>query len=178
MKQVKSGDVNAYSVLVKRYEVSVRAFLIVRLSEPHEAEDLAQETFILAYNKITDFEEDRSFGAWLRGIAFNLYKNHIRKHKPIAVGSDTELDDLIKNEIDQHYNQSNESASLDALRHCLKKLNTKMQTLMTDHYVEGFSMSEMTEKYQVKHSAMTMQMFRIRKRLKDCIDSSIEGFKS
>jgi RNA polymerase sigma-70 factor (ECF subfamily) len=176
--QVRNGDVGAYSVLVKRYESVVRAFLIVRLSEPHEADDLAQETFLLAYNKLSHFEEGRSFGAWLRGIALNLFKNHIRKHKPVAVGSVKELDALIEDEVEQQYSESNESASLVALRYCVTKLNSKMQKLMTEHYVEGFSLTEMTLKYQMKHSTMTMQMFRIRKRLKDCIDSSIKDFKS
>ncbi|WP_111979470.1 RNA polymerase sigma factor [Algibacillus agarilyticus] len=173
--KVRQGDVQAYALLVKRYEPSVRACLRVRLANTHEAEDLAQEAFILAYNKLDEFDETRPLGAWIRGIAINLLKNHTRKLRPVAIGSDAELELLINQNLEQHDDDHNESLSIEALKSCLTKLDDKMHTLMLEHYTQGFSVAELTRKYKIRHSAMTMRMHRIRQKLKDCIELTLRA---
>lgn len=174
--RVRDGEINAYSQLVERYESSVRTTLRVRLHDTSEAEDLAQETFILAYNKLGEFDESRPFGAWLRGIAINLLKNHIRKLKPVNIGSDTELELMINQHIDSHYTGDNEVASVNALQDCMSKLTDKVKQLILEHYGEGYSIAEMTRKHGVRHSAMTMRMFRIRQKLRECIESHLKEY--
>ncbi|WAJ72200.1 RNA polymerase sigma factor [Catenovulum adriaticum] len=176
INRVRNGEINAYSHLVKRYECSVRAALRVRLHDTSEAEDLAQESFILAYNKLNEFDESRPFGAWVRGIAINLLKNHIRKLKPVTIGSDTELELMINQHIDTHYTADNEVASVNALQDCMSKLTDKVKQLILEHYGEGFSIAEMTRKHGVRHSAMTMRMFRIRQKLRECIENNLKEY--
>ncbi len=95
IERAKSGDVGAFSELVRRYQVNVRACLAVRLSSRVESEDLAQEAFVIAFRKLADFDSSRAFGPWVRTIALNLLKNHWRKHRPDAVGGAIELEQLI-----------------------------------------------------------------------------------
>ena len=83
--RAQTGDLDAFSDLVKRYQGNVRACLLVRLHSKHEAEDLAQEAFITAFRKLDEFDEDKSFGPWIRTIAFNLLRNYWRKHKAIVI---------------------------------------------------------------------------------------------
>lgn len=170
-----SGNHLAFAELVKRYESSVRACLRVRLTNIYEAEDLAQETFILAFNKLTQFESGTSFGAWLRGIAINLLRNYQRKHKNLAVGGNAELDDLINAQIDQDFHSDVESTYLDFLRLCLQKLNVDMRTLLMEHFSLGYSLAELCKKYDVGHSTMTMRMFRLRQKLKECIEDKVSA---
>lgn len=169
----KAGEMQAYSVLVQRYESSVRACLRVRLNTPHEAEDLAQETFILAYDKLNDFHSDSSFGAWLRGIAINLLRNYQRKHKALSVGGAAELELLINQQIEQDFSDEDESILLSHLKICLKKLDDKMRTLLTEHYTLGYSLTELCRKYSDKHSTMTMRMYRIKQKLKSCVETRL-----
>jgi RNA polymerase sigma-70 factor (ECF subfamily) len=171
--QVLAGQTQVYGLLVQRYESSVRATLRVRLPNAHEAEDLSQETFLLAYEKLGDFELDSSFGAWLRGIGINLLRNHLRKSKAIAVGGNAELEQLVNDHIEQHFSESNEAPQLEGLRDCLTKLNDKMRVLLTEHYGLGKSLSELCKTYNDKHSAMTMRLFRVRQKLKACVEKSM-----
>ncbi|MCM2679766.1 RNA polymerase sigma factor [Echinimonas agarilytica] len=173
IEQVKRGDIHAYSILVRRYEPSVRACLRVRLETAHEAEDLAQEAFILAYKKLEDFQSDCSFGAWLRGIAINLLRNYRRKHKLIAVGGHAELETLVNEHIDERFNEDNESAHLSNLKSCFNRLDQKMRLLLNEHYNLGFSVTELCTKYDERHSTMTMRLYRLRQKLKSCIDSKM-----
>lgn len=175
IKLAVSGNHSAFAELVKRYESPIRSCLRVRLSNIHEAEDLAQETFILAFNKLSQFDIGTSFGAWLRGIAINLLRNYQRKHKALAVGGNAELDDLINAQIEQDFNPDIETTHLDLLRLCLAKLNTDMRTLLMEHFSSGYSLTELCKKYQIAHSTMTMRMFRLRQKLKECVENKMSA---
>lgn len=175
IEMTRDGQRYAYSILVQRYEGSVRACLRVRLNNIHEAEDLAQETFILAYDKLEQFRADASFGAWLRGIAINLLRNHQRKHATIAVGGNNELEMIINQQIEQDYQHDNESELITHLKHCLNKLDDKMRTLLTEHFTLGFSIAELCKKYGDRHSTMTMRMYRLRQKLKACVENKAKG---
>lgn len=170
VKLVQAGSDKAFSELVKRYESSVRACLRVRLSNIHEAEDLAQEAFIISHEKLEQFDGTSSFGAWLRGIAINLLRNHQRKKKALAVGGHAELDELINARIEQNFTEQNESERVSQLKICLAKLDDKMRTLLTEHFTLGFSLTELCKKYGAGHSTMTMRMYRLRQKLKQCVE--------
>src|SRR4051812_37361726 len=76
-----SGDLTAFDYLVDRHQVAVKAFLGCRLRDRHVVDDLAQETFIHAFKRLSDFELTRPLLPWLRGIAFNLLRNHRRSRQ-------------------------------------------------------------------------------------------------
>ncbi|WP_076418095.1 sigma-70 family RNA polymerase sigma factor [Colwellia sp. UCD-KL20] len=173
IKKACNGDISAFSELVKIYEKDIRAYLAVRLFNVHEADDLAQEAFIIAFRKIKEFEQSKPFRPWLRGIAFNLLKNYWRKHTEIAVGADVELDLLINEEINLQYAEQNESAAAIALETCVENLDDNFKKLIHQHYHFGFSIAELTRQYSVGHSTMTMRLYRIRERLKDCIKGKL-----
>src|SRR5687768_11876687 len=87
----RAGSLDAFSELVRRYQSNIRACLVIRLKNPHDAEDLAQDTFITAFQKLPDFDTKLPLGPWLRGIAFNLLRNFQKKNRPFAIGGETEL---------------------------------------------------------------------------------------
>ena len=62
IRDAQQGDLEAFSELVNRYQGGVRACLIVRLSNRHEADDLAQEAFLIAHRKLQSFDPERAFG--------------------------------------------------------------------------------------------------------------------
>lgn len=67
-------DTSAFAVLVTRHEASVRAFLrqLCRM-RAHEAEDLAQETFIKAFSRLAQCRGAERLGSWLKGIAYREF---------------------------------------------------------------------------------------------------------
>ncbi|MDB9742017.1 sigma-70 family RNA polymerase sigma factor [Akkermansiaceae bacterium] len=167
--RTRKGDLSAYTELVKRYQGSVLSCLAVRLDHKCEAEDIAQEAFIIAFKKIDEFREEEAFGPWIRTITFNLMRNYWRKHKPTLVGGAAELDILINEEIGLTYSIDNENDQLEALKTCLQKLDNQWRELITLRYYEDIPIRELTKKLDLPHSTITMRLHRIREKLYQCI---------
>ncbi|MCK4565138.1 MAG: sigma-70 family RNA polymerase sigma factor [Verrucomicrobia bacterium] len=176
--RARTGDLDAFSELVKRYQANVRACLAVRLHAKHEAEDLAQDAFIVAYRKLDEFDEEKSFGPWIRTIAFNLLRNHWRKHKAIPMGGAAELEMLIDKQVALRYSDKNESNALAALKLCVEKLDEPMRKLVALRYIEGLPVSKLTKMMKVHHSTMTMRLHRIRTQLRGCMGELTETFET
>jgi len=80
------GDHNAFGELVRRHQSPVRAFLTrMTRGDSHLADDLAQETFLKAWQKLYTFRGDAKFSTWLFGIAFNEFRDAARKRKELAL---------------------------------------------------------------------------------------------
>jgi RNA polymerase sigma-70 factor, ECF subfamily len=68
VKRVLSGDIEAYSDLVRRYERSARAVAWVVLRDEHSAADVAQEAFVVAFAKLARLRTAAHYGRWLMRI--------------------------------------------------------------------------------------------------------------
>lgn len=174
----REGGLEAYSELVKIYQGNIRACLAVRLGSPFEADDLAQEAFIVAFRKIKEFEPGRPFGPWLRAIAFNLLRNFWAKHRAEPVGHSEELSLLVDERIGINYSEKNELNTLQTLRECMGKLDASMRKLVELRYHEDLPLSELTRTLNVNHSTLTMRLHRLRVALKQCIEGRIGGVSS
>jgi RNA polymerase sigma-70 factor (ECF subfamily) len=70
--QSRSGDAEAYAVLVQQYQKMIRAVTFRMTGSPDDAEDLAQDAFLRAYQQLDTFCGSSKFSTWLCRIAINL----------------------------------------------------------------------------------------------------------
>ena len=93
IERAKSGDQSAFESLVKLHQARVLARVRIRLPEDlrSEAEDMAQETFVKAWERLGSFERrhEGGFLAWLTTIALRLCLDRIRERKRDDVGKET-----------------------------------------------------------------------------------------
>jgi RNA polymerase sigma-70 factor (ECF subfamily) len=76
-----SDDQAAFQQLVERHQGAIRGFLRRLLAGDHgTADDLAQETFLIAYRKLAGWKAQGSFHSWLHTIAYRQFLQHRRKH--------------------------------------------------------------------------------------------------
>jgi RNA polymerase sigma-70 factor (ECF subfamily) len=73
-----AGEANAFAELVRRHQPGLVRFALCLIGDADEAESLAQEALTRAYAQLATFQADLAFGPWLRGIALNLCRNHLR----------------------------------------------------------------------------------------------------
>jgi RNA polymerase sigma factor (sigma-70 family) len=66
---VDSEKLHIFEILAKQHESMLLAYVLSLVSDPQLAEDIAQDTFVIAYQKIATLRKPESFGPWLRGIA-------------------------------------------------------------------------------------------------------------
>ena len=69
VKAVLAGERRAFAELVKRYEQAVRAVAVDVLGDIHAAEDVAQDCFVIAYQKLNKLRKPSAFGYWLLKVA-------------------------------------------------------------------------------------------------------------
>ena len=79
-------DPYAFGELVRRYQSPVRAFLLrMTRGDAHLADDLAQETFLKAWRKLSTFRGTAKLSTWLFGIAVNEIRSAARKRKELSL---------------------------------------------------------------------------------------------
>ncbi|MCK6599959.1 MAG: sigma-70 family RNA polymerase sigma factor [Bdellovibrionaceae bacterium] len=90
IQEVRSGNRRAYSELVKRHQKALLRMALRFVRDLDVAEDVVQESFIKAYEKLNHFEGRSSFKSWLFQIAVNTAKNKLRENKR----GTTDIDDV------------------------------------------------------------------------------------
>ena len=79
-------DQHAFAELVRRYQSPVRAFLTrMTRGDAHLGDDLAQETFLKAWQKLYTYRGGSAFSTWLFGIAVNEFRSMARRRKELAL---------------------------------------------------------------------------------------------
>ncbi len=81
VRQAKAGDFEAFTELINTHKKKIYALAIKLSGNSQDAEDIVQDTFIKAIDKIDQFRQDASFGTWLYSIALNESRAHLSKQK-------------------------------------------------------------------------------------------------
>jgi len=84
VRAAQQGDMQAFGRLVERYQRAVYATAIRRLGNHAEAQELCQEVFIQALQKIDQLRDPRCFGGWLRSIANRMAINRLLRRAPLV----------------------------------------------------------------------------------------------
>ncbi|MBK9293135.1 MAG: sigma-70 family RNA polymerase sigma factor [Oligoflexia bacterium] len=85
VREIKAGDKKIFGELVERHQKAIYRLALRFTGDHGMAEDVVQESFIKAYQKIHFFEERSSFKSWLFRIAINTCKNKWRKKSHLEV---------------------------------------------------------------------------------------------
>ncbi len=81
IKRAQSGDFSAFSELINAQKSRIYTLALKMTRNPQDAEDIVQETFLKAIDKIDQFRGEAAFGSWLYSIALNQVRQHLGKQK-------------------------------------------------------------------------------------------------
>jgi RNA polymerase sigma-70 factor (ECF subfamily) len=171
IQKVLSGDRDAYRAIVKEYGSVVRACLAGHLSSAHAVEDLAQETFIAAYEHLGEFDLDQDFGPWLKGIARNKLLMHLRRtyqHGEALEKLKAKAAEVMFEEVTR-LQSSDDGQAVDRLRHCFEKLPQRLMGVLRARYYDRESVTAIAGKHRTSVSAISSLLFRGRKELQSCM---------
>jgi RNA polymerase sigma-70 factor (ECF subfamily) len=93
----KTGDIDSFNQLVKRWERPIFALAYRTLGREEDARDVTQETFLRAFRALSGFKGDAKFSSWLYRIALNLCRDWMRKERRaplVAVPEGVDVDQL------------------------------------------------------------------------------------
>lgn len=154
-------DATAYGVLVDRYKHALyrHCFAIVR--DEDVAEDIAQQTFITAYYKLTQFDESRRFSTWLFKIATNTALNWLKKSsKEVAM-----TDDIMASIASTHRSPDDEAVH-EELRRAVQHLEPKYQAVISLYYWQGLSYHDIADVLGAPLGSVKVWMSRAKSQLR------------
>ena len=171
MKKKNTRKRAAFAQFVREHQASLRSFLRVLGVNPNSVDDLAQETFLIAYRELDSFDEDRDLGKWLRGIARNLVRNEVRKSARRGRILDGELTDHLLAQAERDASEPPfEESDFRALRDCLEQLPEKSRRLVAGRYADEWNATFLADQFQMTANAVRLALMRIRGQLKTCIE--------
>jgi len=129
-RSVVGDDRHAFAELVRRHQSSVRACLRRLTTGNHAlADDLAQETFILAWRNLKAFRQEARFSTWLYRIATNCWLAHSRKRKEELLG---DREESVADDSDEAADAADAGADEVSRAAALKLDLTRAMRLLTD----------------------------------------------
>lgn len=131
------GGTAAFGELVRRHGGSVRALLRRMGADPTLADDLAQDAFLSAYERIADFRGEGTFAAWVRAIAARLYVKRWRRR-----GELDPVDGAAEHEADPTAEDEPAAVRRIDLDEALKALSPSERLCVSLCYGAGFSHGE------------------------------------
>lgn len=81
LKDALAGDIHAFQTLFAEFQEPLKSYLYRLLVNRNDAEDIAHDTFIRAYDRLHQFRGDASLKTWIFRIATNLAHNHLQRQK-------------------------------------------------------------------------------------------------
>ena len=168
-------DQNAFGELVRRYQSPVRAFLArMARGDAHLADDLAQETFLKAWQKLQTYRGCAKFSTWLFGIAFNEFRMAGRRRKELAL---EEVDEPPLETEEPAAAARNHHLRLD-LTEALKLLNSRERAAVVLCCQNGLSHEEAAEVLDCPLGTVKTHVLRGREKLRKWLAVAYEHYES
>ena len=169
--RILDGDDTAFSSLVGKYQKQVHALAWRKIGDFHIAEEITQDTFLKAYQKLASLKKPHRFAGWLYVIATRCCQAWLRK-KQIQTESLEELDsDELEPEAYSRYVAEQEAKAIaETQRQVVKKLLATLpeseRTVITLHYFGEMTCEKMSEFLGVSANTIKSRLRRARNRLK------------
>ena len=156
IQSVLNGDREKFALFVEKYQGPVYNLVYRLTGSGHDAEDLAQETFIGAYRSLKSFNTNKKFFPWLYTIAINLTRNHQKKKKPLLVEDFDHLPTDTNNP-EQALSKLQEG---EALAHHIQRLPVSLREAIILRYYHYLRFEEISQILGLSLSAAKMRVYR------------------
>jgi RNA polymerase sigma-70 factor (ECF subfamily) len=167
----------AFAGLVERHRPNLVRLLTLLTFDADEAESLTQEAFMRALATLTEYQAGRSFRAWLRGIAVNLARNHLRdraRHARLASPEDLAtapdrqgrrqgvLSAILREELAAQTEQS------------IGELPALLREAFVLHYIDGMSYDDMSAATGEPAGTLRVRALRARRLLQAALGPTVD----
>lgn len=166
IEKTLDGNTQAFSVLVERYQNYVFTIAVRMLRNREEAEEVAQDSFIKAFESLSTFRGESKFSSWLYSITYRKTLDRIRKNNNsrtielVEEITESETED-IENAL--HFLQIQERNEL--IKKGIEELPEQDGAIITFFYFEELSIKEIAEITGLSEDNVKIKLYRSRKKL-------------
>ena len=171
-----TGSAEAFGVLVRRYQHRLYHSLVHMLGSAEDAQDVSQDAFVLAYQKLESFRGQSGFYSWLYRIAMNTAISARRRPKQPGISVDT-LREQTGHEPADHRPSAAPSHALDVseqqqlVRRALQGLSDEFRTCLVLKEMDGLSYEEIAGVLDCPIGTVRSRIHRGRQELRDKLRS-------
>lgn len=161
--RVRRGDADAFDTLVSRHMRRAFAIAYRLLQQREDAEDLVQDAFLIALDRIDDCEPGRPFGPWFHRIVTNRALNarkarSIRRTEPVP--------DDVRSPAESPLRAAERSEMRDRLRDALDSLPDRQRTIVEMFELDGCSSTEIAEILEISAGTVRWHLHEARRTLR------------
>ena len=166
IKRVLNGNLASYAVLVEKYK-SLAYTLAVRIAKNHEdAEEIAQDSFLKAYNSLKSFKKESKFSTWLYKIIYNTAISRFRKKQIDSFSlDDSPFQESVHDDYDDGLNIMHLKERKKIISQAISKLKEDEGVVMTLFYMSENNTKEIEEITGFTNSNIKILLYRGRNKL-------------
>lgn len=164
ISEVLDGDIEQYRHLVERYHRGLLQHLFNIMHDEQLAEDIAQETFIQAYQKLAQYNEAYAFSTWLYKIADNKAFRQLRQLKP-AKDLD-EISEIVPSNTLPLSEQADRLFAAESVRKAVDKLPLDYRQVVVLYYWDNCSYEQIAEIIERPIGTVRTWLFRAKEQLR------------
>lgn len=165
VRQVLSGDTEAFSLLVQRYHDRCLRLAVHVVGNTEDAEDAVQESFLRAYRHLGSYQERDKFSAWLLRIVVNQCRTSASKTKRRGIVMPLHDDDVLALPSASH-SVVDQNALRDELAMAMSQLAPEQREAVVLRFSDDLTFEEMAAVTGVGVSALKMRVQRACRRLR------------
>ncbi len=170
VKQAQGGDREAFEELMRLNRRKVFGRLHRLIGAKDDIEDVAQDVFVRLYDSLDKLREPQCFEVWLYRLVEHAAYDYLRR---VRRRRDCRISDLSEEQeqtidaqpgMDAHLTHQRHEAARDLVTRLLDRLAPADRTLLVLKEIEGLSLKELEQIYEVNTNALKVRLFRSRKR--------------
>jgi len=170
VERVRSGDREAYGILVSRYQGHVYGLAYSLVDDWAEAQDIAQDALIRAYLNLEQLQDPARFAAWLRRVAFSISMNWLKSFRPELfrrLDGQVDLEVLEVPDFEPGPPESLERAELaEAVRRAVDSLPARYRLPLTMFHLDGLSYERVASFLDIPLGTAKSLIHRAREKLR------------
>ena len=176
VESIVNGNVDDFALLVGKYQVRIINLCLKYTKNFHDAEEVAQESFIRAYKSLPNFRFDSKFYSWLHRIAVNCSLNYINSKEKTkekeTITENTGLSDTRASDEnpDDYYNLEELSQRMNKV---FESLPHELRDIVTMSDIEGLSYEEISHRINIPIGTVRSRLHRARELMVKSIRENI-----
>lgn len=164
--RVLKGESNAYAFLVNKYKSMAYSLALKLVKKREDAEEIAQDAFIKAYQSLGQFKGSAKFSTWLYRIVYNTSISRLRRSSLESVSlEDSGFEEKESSEVIDAYYSLKDQERKKILDFVLKKLEPDENFLVTLYYYDEKDLGEISQITGLTRNNVKVKIFRARQKM-------------
>lgn len=179
------ADPQQFEAFMLKYQNMVFSTAMRFLANPTEAEDVAQEVFLKAFERFAELRESPTAGGWLKTVATNMSLNHLTRYRArwsffselARAGEGDEADTIEFPAPDNFEHDLDQADRHQVIENALQKLPPAQRIPLVLFHIDGLSYEQIADKLNVSLGKVKTDIFRAREAMRRRLRPSLEEIR-